>query len=120
MKKKLLFLSNHLAFFASHRLNIFFESKKRKYDFLLVTGKQSSKHMENIALKKIKSYDLKFKVLDLKSYKFDLFNDLIILSFLIYIVNNTLSFKVFYLFELIHFQTIAFPLYKTIMVYLKS
>jgi glycosyltransferase involved in cell wall biosynthesis len=75
MKKKLLFLSNHLAFFVSHRLNIFFEAKKRKYDFLLVTGKQSSKHMESIALKKIKSYDLTYKVLDLKSYKFDLFND---------------------------------------------
>ncbi len=79
MKKKILFLSNHLAFFVSHRLNIFLEAKKRNYDFLLVAGKQSSNNMENIALKKINSHKLSYKILDLKSYKFNLIQDIIFL-----------------------------------------
>ena len=54
MKKKILFLCNHASFFISHRLNIYLEAKKRKYDFLLVTGKSSSIEMEKKALKVIK------------------------------------------------------------------
>ena len=51
-KKKILFLTNHLAFFVSHRFNIFKEARKRSYKFLLVTGKYSSYKMEKIAKKK--------------------------------------------------------------------
>ena len=51
MKKKIMFFANHASFFISHRLNIFQEAKKKKYDFLLIIGKSSSKKMEKVALK---------------------------------------------------------------------
>lgn len=75
MKKRILFLSNHLAFFVSHRLNLYLEAKKRNYEFLLVAGKQSSQKMERIALETIKSQKIPCKTLQLKSYKFDLLDD---------------------------------------------
>jgi glycosyltransferase involved in cell wall biosynthesis len=53
-KKKIVFLSNHAAFFCSHRLNLFFEAKKRGFDFHLIFGSGSSKIMEKNALSKIK------------------------------------------------------------------
>ena len=53
-KKKIVFLSNHAAFFCSHRINLFFEAKKRGFDFHLIFGSGSSKIMENNAIKIIK------------------------------------------------------------------
>lgn len=53
-KKKIVFLSNHAAFFCSHRINLFFEAKKRGFDFHLILGSGSSKIMEKNAIKKIK------------------------------------------------------------------
>ena len=52
MKKKIIVFANHAAFFISHRLNIYKEAKKRGYDFLLITGKESSSIMESKSLKK--------------------------------------------------------------------
>ncbi len=75
MKKKILFLCNHASFFISHRLNIYLEAKKRKYDFLLVTGKSSSIEMEKKALKVIKKKKIPHKILNFNSYKLNLFND---------------------------------------------
>lgn len=75
MKKKILFLCNHASFFISHRLNIYLEAKKRKYDFLLVTGKSSSIEMEKKALKIIKKKKIPHKILNFNSYKLNLFND---------------------------------------------
>ena len=69
-RKKILFLTNHIAFFASHRINIFKESKRRSIDFLLVSGKQSSNNMENIAKKQIKKLNVSHKIVDFNSYKF--------------------------------------------------
>ena len=69
-RKKILFLTNHIAFFASHRINIFKESKRRSFDFLLVSGKQSSNNMENIAKKQIKKLNVSHKIVDFNSYKF--------------------------------------------------
>ena len=74
MKKKILFLCNHASFFISHRLNIYFEAKKRNYEFLLVTGKSSSKEMEKKALQDIKKYKIPHKVLNFNSYKFNIIN----------------------------------------------
>jgi len=53
-KKKIVFLSNHAAFFCSHRINLFFEAKKRGFDFHLIFGSGSSKIMEKNAINKIK------------------------------------------------------------------
>lgn len=53
-KKKIVFLSNHAAFFYSHRINLFFEAKNRGYDFHLIFGSGSSIIMEKNAIKKIK------------------------------------------------------------------
>ena len=53
-KKKIVFLSNHAAFFCSHRTNLFFEAKKRGFDFHLIFGSGSSKIMEKNAINKIK------------------------------------------------------------------
>ena len=59
-KKKIVFLSNHAAFFCSHRINLFFEAKKRGFDFYLIIGDGSSKIMEAEALKKLKLLKIKF------------------------------------------------------------
>jgi len=59
-KKKIVFLSNHAAFFCSHRINLFFEAKKRGFDFYLIIGHGSSKIMEADALKKLKLLKIKF------------------------------------------------------------
>ena len=59
-KKKIVFLSNHAAFFCSHRINLFFEAKKRGFDFYLIIGDGSSKIMEADALKKLKLLKIKF------------------------------------------------------------
>ena len=53
-KKKIVFLSNHAAFFCSHRINLFFEAKKKGFDFHLIFGSGSSKIMEKDAINKIK------------------------------------------------------------------
>ena len=53
-KKKIVFLSNHAAFFYSHRINLFFEAKNRGFDFHLIFGSGSSILMEKNAIKKIK------------------------------------------------------------------
>jgi len=53
-KRKIVFLSNHAAFFCSHRINLFFEAKKKGFDFHLIFGSGSSKIMEKNAIKKIK------------------------------------------------------------------
>jgi len=53
-KKKIVFLSNHAAFFYSHRINLFFEAKERGFDFHLIFGSGSSKIMEKNAIKNIK------------------------------------------------------------------
>ncbi len=76
MKKKLMFFANHASFFISHRLNIYREAKKRKYKFLLIIGKSSSKKMEIIALRKLKKTKIPFIILDFNSYKFNFINDL--------------------------------------------
>lgn len=76
MKKKILVFANHSAFFVSHRINIFIEAKKRGYDFLLITGKASSKSMDNKSRNKIKKYKIKHKIVDFNSYEFNLFKDL--------------------------------------------
>ena len=73
MKKKILFLCNHASFFISHRLNIYLEAKKRKYDFLLLTGKCSSIEMEKKALKIIKK-KIPHKILKFNTNKLNLFN----------------------------------------------
>lgn len=57
-KKKIVFLSNHAAFFYSHRINLFFEAKNRGFDFHLIFGSGSSKIMEKIAIKKIKKFKI--------------------------------------------------------------
>jgi glycosyltransferase involved in cell wall biosynthesis len=59
-KKKIVFLSNHAAFFCSHRINLFLEAKKRGFDFYLIIGDGSSKIMEANALKKLKLLKIKF------------------------------------------------------------
>jgi glycosyltransferase involved in cell wall biosynthesis len=76
MKKKILFLCNHTSFFISHRLNIYLEARKRKYDFLLVTGKSSSIEMEKKALKVVKKYNISHKILNFNSYRLNIIDDL--------------------------------------------
>ena len=88
MKKKIIVFANHAAFFISHRLNIYKEAKKRGYDFLLITGKESSSIMESKSLKKIKEYKIKHKIVNFNSYSFNLFNDLISIIKIIIIIKK--------------------------------
>ncbi len=76
MKKKIMFFANHASFFISHRLNIYEEVKKKKYDFFLIIGKSSSKKMEKIALKKLNQLKIPFTILNFNSYNFNLINDI--------------------------------------------
>jgi|MDSW01.2.fsa_nt_gb glycosyltransferase involved in cell wall biosynthesis len=76
MKKKIIVFANHVAFFISHRLNIFIEAKKRGYEFLLITGKKSSGIMEKKSLNKIKKYKIQHKTINFNSYSFNILNDL--------------------------------------------
>ncbi len=60
--KKIVFLSNHAAFFCSHRINLFLEAKNRGFDFHLIFGSGSSKIMERSAIKKIKIFKIQYSV----------------------------------------------------------
>lgn len=60
--KKIVFLSNHAAFFCSHRINLFLEAKNRGFDFHLIFGSGSSKIMEKSAIKKIKKFKIQYSV----------------------------------------------------------
>ena len=73
--KKLLFLSNHAAFFVSHRINIFYESLKKKYQFYLIFGKPASEKMEKSAIKKLKKENVKFLNLNYSNNSISLLND---------------------------------------------
>jgi glycosyltransferase involved in cell wall biosynthesis len=73
--KKLLFLSNHAAFFVSHRINIFYESLKKKYHFYLIFGKPASEKMEKSAIKKLKKENVKFLNFNYSNNSISLLND---------------------------------------------
>lgn len=75
-RKKILFLTNHIAFFESHRLNIFKESKKRSFNFLLVSGKHSSKSMESSAKSRIRKQNINYKIIDFNSYNFEFIKEI--------------------------------------------
>ena len=75
-KKRIIVFSNHVAFFLSHRINIFYEAQKRGYDFLLITGRESSKNMERESLKKIKKLKIRHKVFNFNSYSLNILNDI--------------------------------------------
>jgi glycosyltransferase involved in cell wall biosynthesis len=79
-KKKLILFINHAAFFISHRLNIYLEAKKRGYDFMLITGKGSSKKMEKYALNLIENYKIPHVILDFNSFEFNLLKELRVIS----------------------------------------
>ena len=59
-KKKLVFLSNHAAFFCTHRINLFTEAKNKGFDFHLIFGSGSSKTMEKNAIKTIKLFKIPY------------------------------------------------------------
>ena len=54
MKKKIVFIVNHAAFFVSHRLLLAKEIIKKGWDFHLIVGSPASKKMEVHALKVLK------------------------------------------------------------------
>ena len=73
MKKKIIFLVNHAAFFVSHRLNLALEAKKRGYEIEILCGKGASKIEEKIAYFKLKKNNLKFKTFSFTSAELNLF-----------------------------------------------
>jgi glycosyltransferase involved in cell wall biosynthesis len=58
MKKKIVYLVNHVAFFVSHRLPLAIHAKKNGYQVVLVTGLAGSNSMETEAQKLLKKYDI--------------------------------------------------------------
>ena len=62
MSKKILFISNHAAFFCSHRINLFKESIKKNYDFRLIFGNPASSKMEKNAFKILKQKNQIYKI----------------------------------------------------------
>ena len=74
--KKLLFISNHAAFFVSHRLNIYHEAKKNNFKFQLIFGNAASKHMENEAIKQLKKYSINYQKLNYSNNSFSILKDI--------------------------------------------
>ena len=60
IKKNFVFNKSSL-FFVSHRINIFFKSKEKSYNFFLVSGRASSNKMEKFAKEKLENLKLKIK-----------------------------------------------------------
>ena len=60
MKKKILFIVNHAAFFVSHRLILAEEIIKKGWDFKLAIGKPASETMEKVAELKLKNKKIKY------------------------------------------------------------
>ncbi len=75
MCKKILFISNHAAFFCSHRINLFRESEKRNYDFKLIFGNPASSEMEKNAFKILKKEKIKYKKINFSHNSFNIFKD---------------------------------------------
>ena len=84
--KKLLFISNHAAFFVSHRLNIFKESLKNNYKFHLIFGNSASKKMEKYAIQKLKKEKVKFSKFNYSNNSFSFLNDFSSLIKMIYLI----------------------------------
>lgn len=90
MSKKILFISNHAAFFCSHRINLFKESIKKNYDFRLIFGNPASSKMEKNAFKILKQEKVKFKKINFSHNTFNIFDDI---SALIKIIKFVKIFK---------------------------
>jgi len=80
MKKKIVFIVNHAAFFVSHRLLLAKEIIKRGWDFHLIVGNPASKKMEVHALRVLKKNKIKFTTTNFKSnFSLNLINEIIAL-----------------------------------------
>ena len=90
MSKKILFISNHAAFFCSHRINLFKESIKKNYDFRLIFGNPASSKMEKNAFKILKQEKVKFIKINFSHNTFNIFDDI---SALIKIIKFVKIFK---------------------------
>ncbi len=86
--KKILFLTNHLSFFVSHRINIFFKSKKKSYNFFLISGSASSNKMEKYAKEKVRKFKIKNKILNFNSYELSIFKDIKSIINLYFLIKN--------------------------------
>ena len=75
MKNKILFISNHAAFFCSHRINIFREAKRRKIDFKLIFGNPASKSMDFFAIKQLKKEKVNYSRLNYSHNKINFISD---------------------------------------------
>ena len=74
--KRLLFISNHAAFFVSHRYNISKDSLRNGYEFQLIIGNPASKKMEKYAIQKLRKEKVKFSKLNYSNNSFSLLKDL--------------------------------------------
>ena len=86
--KKILFISNHAAFFVSHRLNIFKDAKKNGYKFHLIFGNPASTKMEKYAIQELKKEKVEFTKFNYSNNSFSLFNDLSSLIKMIYLTKE--------------------------------
>ena len=87
MKIKKILLTNHLSFFVSHRINIFFKSKEKSYNFL-VSGRASSNKMEKFAKEKVRKSKIKNKILNFNSYELSIFKDIKSIINLYFLIKN--------------------------------
>ena len=87
-EKKILFISNHAAFFYSHRFNLFKESKRRNIKFKLIFGNSASKKMETYAIKKLRKNKVKFTNINYSHNKFNLILDILAIIKIVKIIKN--------------------------------
>lgn len=75
---KIVYLINHAAFFASHRIDLYLEAKKKlnaKCD--LIIGQGGSKRMEKSALEILKKKKIKYHLTSMSSSRNSFFNDIL-------------------------------------------
>ena len=60
MKRKIVFIVNHAAFFCSHRLNLAIDIVKHGWDFHLIIGQPASIEMEKYAIKILKKNKINY------------------------------------------------------------
>ncbi len=89
MKKKILFIVNHAAFFVSHRLILAEEIIKNGWDFKLAIGKPASLTMEKVAELKLKNKNINYvRTLFSSNFSINLVSEIISLFQLIFTINK--------------------------------
>ncbi len=86
--KKILFIVNHLAFFASHRMWLAEELKKKNNEIKIISGSTASLSMEKVAVKEMNKKKIDYEKLNYSSSEINFLKDIIGIIKLIFIIKK--------------------------------